>query len=132
MGVGIQMHFIPGQARNIHTLAAKFPDTTVILDHLGRPSDGTEGEYRDVLKLAQLPRVSMKFSGWNMYRGDLHRLTRQVYDEFGPERLIWGGLGSTLQDYRKQSARFDELLAFAPEADRAKIRGGNAQRLFFG
>ena len=132
MGVGIQMHFIPGQARNIHALAAKFPDTTVILDHMGRPNDGTEDEYRDVLKLAQLPRVIMKFSGWAMYKGDLQRLTRQVYDAFGPERMIWGGLGSTLQDYRKQSARFDELLAFAPEADRAKIRGGNAQRLFFG
>ena len=131
MGVGIQMHFIPGQARNIHALAAKFPDTPVILDHLGRPGDGTEEEYREVLKLAQLPRMIMKFSGWSMYKGDLQRLTRQVYDAFGPERLIWGTLGNTLQDYNKQSARFDELLAFAPAAERAKIRGANAQRLFF-
>jgi predicted TIM-barrel fold metal-dependent hydrolase len=131
MGLGIQMHFTPGQARKIHALAAKFPDTTVLLDHMGRPGDGTEEEYREVLKLAQLPRVTMKFSGWDMYKGDLPRLTRQVYDAFGPDRLIWGMVGSTLQDYRKQAARFDELLAFAPEADRAKIRGGNAQRLFF-
>jgi hypothetical protein len=26
------MHVIPGQAPNIHALAAQFPDTTVILD----------------------------------------------------------------------------------------------------
>jgi predicted TIM-barrel fold metal-dependent hydrolase len=45
--------------------------------------------------------------------------------------MIWGTLGNTLADYRKQSARFEELLAFASEADRARIRGGNARRLFF-
>jgi len=27
--------------------------------------------------------------------------------------------------------RFEELLAFASETDRARIRSGNAQRLFF-
>lgn len=132
LGVGVQMHFIPGQAANIRTLAEKFPDTIVILDHMGRPADGTENEYRQVLKLAELPRVVMKYSGWNMYQGDLNRLTRQIYDAFGPDRMIWGMLGNTLADYRKQSERFDQLLGFASEADRAKIRGGNAQRLFFG
>jgi len=132
LGVGIQMHFIPGQAVNIRALAAKFPDTTVILDHMGRPAGGTEEEYRQVLKLAELPRVLMKYSGWDMYKGDLNRLTRQIYDAYGPDRMIWGGLGNALGDYRKQSQRFDQLLGFASEADRAKIRGGNAQRLFFG
>jgi predicted TIM-barrel fold metal-dependent hydrolase len=131
LGVGVQMHFIPGQAPNIHALAAQFPDTTVILDHMGRPADGTAEQYSQVLKLALLPRVVMKYSGWDMYKGDLKRLTRRIYDAFGPDRIIWGMLGNTLADYRKQSQRFDELLAFASEADRAKIRGGNAQRLFF-
>jgi predicted TIM-barrel fold metal-dependent hydrolase len=131
LGVGIQMHFIPGQAGNIHALAAKFPETTVILDHMGRPADGTEEEYAQVLKLAELPRVIMKYSNWEGYKGDLNRLTRRIYDAFGPDRMIWGTLGNTLADYRKQSQRFDELLAFASESDRAKIRGGNAQRLFF-
>jgi len=46
--------------------------------------------------------------------------------------MIWGVLGNTPAGYRKQAARFEELLAFTSEADRAKIRGGNAQRLFFG
>jgi hypothetical protein len=67
-----------------------------------------------------------------MYKGDLNRLTRRIYDAFGPDRVIWGMLGNTLADYRKQSLRFDELLAFASESERAKIRGEDAQRLFFG
>jgi predicted TIM-barrel fold metal-dependent hydrolase len=131
MGLGIQMHFIPAQAANIYDLAAKFSDTMVILDHMGRPGQGTDREYQDVLKMAKLARVVLKFSNWADYKGDLHQLTRRLYEAFGPDRMIWGGLGNTLPDFRKQSARFDELLAFAPEADRAKIRGGNAQRLFF-
>jgi predicted TIM-barrel fold metal-dependent hydrolase len=132
MGLSIQMHFVPGQAPNIRALAEKFPETTVILDHMGRPGDGTEEEYREVLNLAKLPRVVMKFSGWDMYRGDLKLLTKRIYDAFGPDRMIWGMLGNTPAEYRKQAARFDELLAFATDAERAKIRGGNAQRLFFG
>ena len=131
MGVGIQMHFIPAQARNIYALASKVPDTTVILDHMGRPGDGTQEEYRDVLKLSELPRVIMKYSNWDAYKGDLGQLARRIYDSFGPDRVIWGVLGNTIEDHQKLSARFEESLAFAPERERAKIRAGNAQRLFF-
>ena len=132
MGMAVQMHFIPGQAPNIRALAAKFPETVVILDHMGRPGQGTEKEYEEVLKLAELPRVILKYSSWSEYKGDLSLLTKRLCDAFGPQRIILGTLGSTPAEYRKQAARFDELLAFAPEAARASIRGGNAQRLFFG
>jgi predicted TIM-barrel fold metal-dependent hydrolase len=131
MGMAVQMHFIPGQAPGIGALAAKFPQTTVILDHMGRPGQGTEEEYEEVLKLAALPRVILKYSSWGEYKGDLAQLTKRIYDAFGPERIIWGTLGNTPEEYRTQAARFEELLAFAPERDRASIRGGNAQRLFF-
>jgi predicted TIM-barrel fold metal-dependent hydrolase len=131
MGMAVQMHFIPGQAPNIRALAARFPETTVILDHMGRPGQGTEREYEEVLKLSQLPHLILKYSSWGEYHGDLGRLTRRLYDSFGPQRIIWGTLGNTLDQYRQEAARFEELLAFASEADRANIRGGNAQRLFF-
>jgi L-fuconolactonase len=131
MGMAVQMHFIPGQAPNIRALASKFPEATVILDHMGRPGQGTEKEYVEVLKLAELPRVILKYSAWGEYKGDLSQLTKRLFDSFGPDRIIWGTLGNTPADYRKQAARFEELLAFASEADRASIRGGNAQRLFF-
>lgn len=130
LGLGVQMHFIPGQAPAIAALARSFPGT-VILDHMGRPAQGTPSEYAEVLNLAKLPRVIMKFSGWDYYKGDLQDLTKRIYGAFGPERMIWGTLGNTVADYRKASARFDELLSFAAETDRAKIRGENALRLFF-
>lgn len=131
LGMAVQMHFIPGQARAIHELAAKFPETMVILDHMGRPGQGTEEEYAEVMKLAALPRAIVKYSGWDYYKGDMGLLTKRLYDTFGPDRMVWGMLGNTPADYRKQAARFGELLAFAPASDRAKIRGENARRLFF-
>ena len=130
-GMAVQMHFIPGQAPGIQTLAAKFPETTVLLDHMGRPGQGTEAEYDAVLKLAALPRVILKYSGWEYYKGDLGQLTKKLYDTFGPDRMVWGMLGNTPAEYQKNAARFEESLAFVSESDRAKIRGGNAQRLFF-
>ncbi len=131
LGMAVQMHFIPAQAPHIRALAARFRETTVILDHMGRPGQGTEKEYDEVLKLADLPRVILKYSNWGEYKGDLSRLTRRIYDAFGPDRVIWGMVGNTPAEYPKQVARFQQLLAFASEADRARIRGGNAQRLFF-
>jgi len=131
IGMAVQMHFIPGQTPGIRSLVQRFPETTVILDHMGRPGQGTDEEYREVLKLAEQPRVILKFSGWEYYKGDLALLTRRLYDTFGPDRMIWGMLGNKPEDYKKQAARFDELLVFASEADRARIRGGNTQRLFF-
>ena len=131
MGMAVQMHFIPGQAPNIRKLASRFPATTVILDHMGRPGQGTEKEYEEVLKLAELPRVILKYSNWGEYKGDLSKLTRRIYDSFGAQRMIWGTLGNTAEELRKQESRFEKLLAFASESDRAAIRGGNALRLFF-
>lgn len=131
MQMAVQMHFIPGQVPGIHALASEFSETAVILDHMGRPGQGTDAEYQEVLKLAALPRVILKYSGWDYYKGDMKQLTRRLFDAFGPERMVWGMLGTTQADYQKQAARFDELLAFASDGDRAKIRGGNAQRLFF-
>ena len=78
-----------------------------------------------------MPRVILKFSNWGEYKGDLPRLTRRIYSAFGPERMIWGMVGSTPAEYPIQVARFQALLAFAPEAARARIRGGNALRVFF-
>jgi predicted TIM-barrel fold metal-dependent hydrolase len=131
LGMAVQMHFIPAQAPHIRALAAKLPNLTVILDHMGRPGSGTEAEYDEVVKLAELPRVILKFSNWSEYKGDLPALTRRLYDAFGPRRMIWGTVGNTPEEFRQRSTRFEELLSFASSADRDAIRRGNSDRLFF-
>lgn len=136
LGLAIQMHFIPCHAPQIGELAGQFPEATVILDHLARAGQGTPEEYLAVLKLASFPRVHMKYSGvvysskeqWP--HRDVAPLARRIYDAFGPQRLIWGGLGNTIAEFERQSAMLDQMFAFAPEAERSLIRGGNAIRLF--
>jgi predicted TIM-barrel fold metal-dependent hydrolase len=57
-------------------------------------------------------------------------LVKRVYETFGPDRVIWGCLGGSTQEFYKEAALFDQMFAFASEPDKAKIRGLNAQKLF--
>ena len=127
LGLAIQMHFIPRFAPQIGELAAQFRDMPVILDHLARAGQGTPAEYEQVLKLAQYPRVYMKYSTATL---DAKPLVRKAFDAFGAERMIWGGLGMNIADFEKASALLDRMFDYASESDRAKIRGLNAMKLF--
>ena len=136
LGLAIQMHLIPLHAPEIAALAREFASTPVVLDHLARSGQGTPEQYNRVLDMAKLPNVYMKFSGvrYSSKQDSPHRdvapLVRRTFDAFGPNRIIWGGLGMNMEEFRKNSAMLDTLFDFASAADRAKIRGGNAVKLF--
>ena len=125
--MAIQVQLLPYYAPQVGELAAQFPESTVVLDHLGRGWQGTPEEFEGVLRLAKLPGVYMKYSAVERTAGPL---VRRAFDAFGPDRMIWGGLGHDLQEFERQIQLFDEMFHFASEQDRAKIRGENAQRLF--
>jgi len=136
LGLAIQMHFIPAYAPRIYKLAAELRDMPVILDHMGRRGEGTEAEYAEVLRLAGLPRVSMKYSGVEYSskqpypHADVKPLVRRLFDAFGPDRLIWGGLGMNMAAFERQRAMLEQMFDFATEADRARIRGLTAAKLY--
>ena len=135
-GLAIQAHITPNHARDLAALAAEFRDTPVVIDHFARAGQGDPAHYADVLGMAKLPRVYMKFSGleYSSSQGypykDLKPLVRRTYDAFGPGRMIWGGFGMNMADFQKNVIVFEELLDFASESDRARIRGINAALLF--
>jgi predicted TIM-barrel fold metal-dependent hydrolase len=138
LGLSIQMHFIPYYAPEIGELAAKFRDMPVILDHLARPGQGTPEEYEQVLRLAEFPRVFMKYTTTGVDSAsktpyphpDARKTVRRAYDAFGADRMIWGGLGSSIAEFNRAENLFDAMFDFAPESERAKIRGLTAQKLF--
>lgn len=134
--LAIQMHFLPYFAPAIGELAGQFPDIPVILDHLGREGMGTREDAANVLKLSKLPRCYMKYSGVEYsskqkfpYK-DVKPFVRRAYDAFGPDRIIWGTLGHDMKGFDQQVELFDFMFDFASEADREKIRGRNALKLF--
>lgn len=136
LGLAVQMHMIPMFAPQVGALLQKTPGATVIIDHLGRYSQGTPAEYEEVLKLAKKGRVYMKFSGLGYSskekapHRDLGMLAKRILDAYGPDRIIWGGLGMNKKKFAEQKEAFETVWAFTDEATRAKIRGGNAVQLF--
>jgi len=136
LGLTIQMHFKPYFAQQIGELASQFEDVAVILDHLGRAGMGTQDEFEEVIGLAKLPRTYIKFSGlgYSSKQGHPYRdakpIVTRAFDAFGPDRMIWGGLGKTMEEFKQAIEVFETLLDQATEADRAKIRGSTAMNLF--
>jgi hypothetical protein len=62
LGLAVQLHFEPRYAPGFEPLIKEFPHTTVIIDHLGRPFQGSAEEYAVVLGWARLPNTIMKLS----------------------------------------------------------------------
>jgi len=134
-GLMIQMHFIPAYAGQIAKLAHAVPEVTVILDHLGRNGMGTDTQWQDVLGLAKHRNTIMKFSGVTYsskqpfpHRDAMPRV-RQAFEAFGPDHMIWGGLGMNMDEFQKATQQFNEFFAFTSEANREKLKGVNAQRI---
>src|SRR6202012_1907035 len=138
LGLDIQIHCIPHYATQIGELAVKFPGTPVILDHLARAGQGTPEEFDQVLKLAKLPQVYMKYSSTGVEtvskapypHADAKPVVKRVYEAFGADRMMWGGLGANMAEFAREVKLFDLMFDFAPEGQRAKIRGLTAQKLF--
>jgi predicted TIM-barrel fold metal-dependent hydrolase len=138
LGLAIQVHCIPHYAVAIGELSSKFQDTPVILDHLARPGQGTPEEYEQVLKLAQNPRVFMKYSTTGVAsaskqpfpHADAKPLVKRVYQAFGADQIILGELGGNMTEFQRAMQLFHFMFDFAPELERARIQGLNAKKLF--
>jgi predicted TIM-barrel fold metal-dependent hydrolase len=128
LGLAIQMHFLPYYSTQIYELAAQFPETPVILDHLGRVDEGTPADFAALLKLAKLPRVYMKYS--NAKNADIKPSVRKIYDAWGPDRMLWGYFGHDRAGFEKEVELFNVMFDYLSEADKEKIRGRNALKLF--
>jgi predicted TIM-barrel fold metal-dependent hydrolase len=110
----------------------------VILDHLARPGQGTAAEYEDVLRLAKIPGIHMKFSTTGVAAAskqpfphlDAKPLVKRIYEAFGPDRMVWAELGSDVAGFERANDLFAAMFDFVPETDRAKLRGLTAKRLF--
>jgi predicted TIM-barrel fold metal-dependent hydrolase len=127
LGLMVQVQLIPYWAPQLGALAAGFPHAPVLIDHFGLMARGTPEEYDEVIKLSKQPQFYMKIS---QLPPNPKPMVRRVYDAFGPDRLIWGSYGSNMEAFQKALAQIDDVFDFAPEAERVKIRGGNAMKLF--
>jgi len=136
-GVAIQLHFEPRYADELTPYIEEFSETTVIIDHLGRPMQGTPEEHAVVIGWARYPNTVMKLSSLPRQDRYPHRdvgpIVRRLTDAWGAERMIYGGgfsAGATRDSYRAYRQRLRDHLGHLSDAERAKIFGGTAARLF--
>ena len=120
----------------------RHPTLAVVVDHAAKPDliSGEIANWReDIAAVAARPQTFCKISGlvteasagWTTET--LRPAVSHLLAVFGPDRLIWGSdwpVVTLRADYSRWFETVAELLAPLPEADRAAIMGGNAQRLY--
>jgi predicted TIM-barrel fold metal-dependent hydrolase len=136
-GLAVQLHFEPKHAEGFEPLIKEYKDTRVLIDHLGRPFQGTEKEYATVLGWAKYPNVVMKLSAVpdkkTYPHSDPAPSVKKLTEAFGADRLMYGGgynEKATGKSYKAERERIAALLAHLTDADRAKVFGGTAAKLF--
>lgn len=139
LGLAIQLHFVPRYAGAFANIYRQFSHCTVILDHLGRPGQGNAVEYEEVAALAEFENCYLKFSAVESASSepwphrDVKPCISRMASHFGAERILYGGGysgGTTASAYRKAPQLIEELLGHLPAADKDRILGLNAIRLF--
>ena len=135
----------PAHLGALNQMCAKYPDTSVVIDHFARI--GIDGEIReaDVAKLCGLAKnknVTVKLSAYYALGKKkppydyLTPMIRRLLDAYGPERLMW----ASDAPYQMQadnsygaSIKFlrDEL-SFLSDGDRAHLLEKTAKRVFYG
>ena len=137
LGLMVQLHLEPRYAAGFEPLIQEFKGTKVIIDHLGRPMQGTPEEHSVVVRWSRFANTVMKIAalpdvGQYPHR-DVQPIIRQLTDAFGADRLIYGGgFGddATPDSYRAYRERVRGLLTHMSAGDQAKVLGGTAQKLF--
>jgi predicted TIM-barrel fold metal-dependent hydrolase len=138
LGLAIQVHLEPRYAPALEPFIKEFTATPVIIDHLGRPFQGTPDEHAVVVRWSRFPHTIMKLSAVPPQEQYPHRDVRPIIaslvSAFGPTRLISGGGFSNAESkpetYRKSQEKLRSFVAHVPAAQQQAIFGGNAARIF--
>jgi len=137
LGLAVQLHFEPRWAPGFEPYIKEFKSVRVLIDHMGRPFQGTPKEHAVVLAWAKFDHVVMKLSAVPSRGSYPHRdpapVIKQLTEAFGADRLMYGGgygAKATGDSYRAERERIAGLLANLSADDRDKVFGGTAARLF--
>jgi predicted TIM-barrel fold metal-dependent hydrolase len=132
----------PSQFAGFAALAARHPETPVILNHLGMPIlDDADGEttWREGLeKLAAVPSMHIKLSGvgfihrrWTLE--NIRPFLLRAIDLFGPQRCLVASDFPTdklFDNFDAHMAAYTEILDGFSDAERRAMFAGNAVRVY--
>lgn len=135
---------LPRHLEHVGYLSERFPDLTVVIDHLARPaigSDRRQSWYDLMAQAAQNPLVSAKLSG--LYRegggppaaeDDLRPWIADAIELFGPERLLVGSDWPVAEVAGGYQPVFGTVIAtvrsLLDDAGAAQVLAGTAARVY--
>jgi predicted TIM-barrel fold metal-dependent hydrolase len=124
-------------------MCEKHPGTVVVIDHLGRigaTGSISDEQVRALCALAKYPKVHVKVSAFYALGAkrapyaDLAPMIRQVFETYGPRRLMWGSdapYQTQAPHTYKASVDFVRSLAFVGKDDMQWLTQRTAERVFF-
>ena len=129
---------------NFHTIATRYPDMRMVIDHIMKPPIGDHPDLLDdwkdgMARLARDTSACCKLSGlvtearedWGI--DDLRPYAAHVLQVFGADRVMWGSdwpvcqLRATYDQWRTAAKA---LTANLSVADKAQVFGGTAARFY--
>ena len=140
--LSFDLQILAPQAEAAARLAAQHPELSFVLVHSGQPRDqGPEGfaAWQAALRrLAQLPNVSIKLSGFGMFDGNwttasLKRLVLPAIDCFGPSRCMFASnfpVDKLMRSYAALWQAYDEITASFSAAERSALFHDTAARTY--
>jgi L-fuconolactonase len=129
-----------GNLPQVADVATAFPDTQLVVDHLGMirmsPDEDAWGDLPALLALGRFPNVAVKvtasatLSNEPFPFNDLWGPLGQVFEAFGFDRCMWG------TDWTRTTIPYGDALAAVrdtdrlSEAERTALLGGTVERIF--
>lgn len=141
-GLSFDIQIYPWQLAHAAELAARFPETTIILNHAGMPihwRDMGLRTWRDGMwALAAQPNAFVKVSGlgmvdWNFTTASIRPLVLETIEAFGPERTMFASNFPVDRLYRTFAAlyaAFEEIVSDFTAADQHAMFAGTARRVY--
>lgn len=136
-GLAVQIHLEPRYAPGFEDLIKEFSDTRVIIDHLGRPFQGTPEEHETIVRWSRFENTVIKLAAVpaqdKFPHRDIRPVIKRLVAEYGAERMIYGGgfnADATGRSYREAFEKGRSYLSHLSAEEQAMILGKNAIRLF--
>ena len=136
----------PAALAELPGIGARHPDLRIVIDHLGKPPIGGDGDDRAewlrlIRECARNPRTVAKLSGLYAARGPLDSWTvdtvlpfvEDALELFGPDRLMYGGdwpIAELAGGYRHAWNAIPTLLSTLSARERTEVLGGTAIRVY--
>jgi L-fuconolactonase len=143
VGLSFDLCMRPAELGDAAALIDACPDTSFILDHCGNASVRAKDQATwkaDIGRLANRKNLACKVSGivasaapgpWTA--DDLAPIVNHVLDEFGPDRVVFGGdwpVCTLAASYRQWMEALRSIVANRVEAEQKKLFHDNAVRVY--